>query len=77
MRIKSPENVRREIRLALNNQALALATKILEKALAGDSTAMLAASALLVEVNKISASCAGHNLLSIDPQIDTNPFKNN
>jgi hypothetical protein len=52
MRIKSPENVRREIRLTLNNQALALATKILEKALAGDSTAMLAASALLIEANR-------------------------
>lgn len=51
-RIKACTTVNRELRRVLNSRATELAEKIMEKALAGDSTAMLAASNLLLEANR-------------------------
>ena len=51
-RIKAASTVNREIRRTLNANAAPLAEKILAKALQGDSTAMLAASNLLLAANQ-------------------------
>lgn len=51
-RIKAASTVNRELRRKLNQAAPALAEKILAKALAGDVTAMLAASQLLLAANQ-------------------------
>ncbi len=51
-RLKNAETVNREIRRSLNGYSAALSDKILAKALSGDSTAMLAASNLLLAANQ-------------------------
>lgn len=51
-RIKAPSTINRELRRTLNAYAPVLAEKTLAKALSGDSTAMLAASNLLLAANK-------------------------
>ena len=51
-RIKAASTINREIRRTLNSCAGTLAEKVLAKALAGDSTAMLAASNLLLAANQ-------------------------
>lgn len=53
-RIKAAATINRELRRTLNNYAPQLAEKTLAKALAGDSTAMLAASNLLLAANRES-----------------------
>ena len=51
-RIKAASTINRELRRTLNAYAPALAEKTLAKALSGDSTAMLAASNLLLAANQ-------------------------
>ena len=51
-RLKSAETVIRQIRRTMNSYAPALSEKILAKALGGDSTAMLAASNMLLAANQ-------------------------
>ena len=50
-RIKGAATINREIRRSLNGYCGQLVEKTLEKALSGDSTAMLAASNLLLAAN--------------------------
>ncbi|MFZ4537868.1 hypothetical protein [Propionivibrio sp.] len=50
-RIKACTTVNRELRRAMNSRAAELANMIMAKAMAGDSTAMLAASNLLLAAN--------------------------
>lgn len=52
-RIKARTTVNREIRRVMNTHATDLANIIIEKALAGDTTAMLAASNLMIEANRM------------------------
>jgi len=51
-RIKANSTVNRAVRRAMNSRVTALVNVIMEKALAGDSSAMLAASHLLIEANR-------------------------
>lgn len=51
-RIKAASTINREIRRTLNSCAGTLAEKVLAKALSGDSTAMLAATNLLLAANR-------------------------
>ena len=51
-RIKAAGTINRELRRTLNAYTQALAEKTLAKALGGDSTAMLAASNLLLAANQ-------------------------
>jgi hypothetical protein len=50
-RIKACTTINRELRRAMNARAAELVNIIMEKAMAGDSTAMLAASNLLLAAN--------------------------
>ena len=61
MRIKARATVNRELRLVLNAHAPALAKVILQKALSGDSAAMLAATHLILEANKSDPVAADGN----------------
>lgn len=51
-RIMAPATVNRQLRRVLNRYAAPLAEKVLAKAMAGDPTAMIAASNLLVAANQ-------------------------
>ena len=51
-RIKANSTVNRAVRRAMNSRVTSLVNVIMEKALAGDSSAMLAASHLLIEANR-------------------------
>jgi len=61
MRIKARTTVNRELRRVLNAHAFTLADVILQKALAGDSSAMLAATHLMIEANKSDPVAAGNS----------------
>ena len=50
-RIKACTTINRELRRAMNDRATELANMIMDKAMSGDSTAMLAASNLLLAAN--------------------------
>jgi hypothetical protein len=50
-RAKSTATIHREIRRKMNHHGAAIAEKIIAKALSGDSTAMLAATTLLLAAN--------------------------
>jgi hypothetical protein len=64
MRIKGRTTVNRELRRVLNTHASALAEVILQKALCGDSAAMLAATHLMIEANKADAVAVEEKELS-------------
>ena len=55
MRIKARTTVNRELRRVLNAHASALADVILQKALAVDTSAMLADTHLMLEANKANS----------------------
>ena len=61
MRIKARTTVNRELRRVLNAHASTLAEVILQKALSGDSSAMLAATHLMLEANKSDPVAADGN----------------